>query len=293
MGTYMSGLVSQLQSDAIDQSVPLTTLLRKVKLAAVKLSLPDALEWVDAELSGYEQKPPEYRIVHGRLKWLNPYQGYLHVGFQDNKTAEKFETWPVPEAITSLESTLETKDGTYVLQMPPVVTHALSQNFGVSVTSAILEVPRGALVGIIEHVRGLALNWALELERAGVTGEGMSFSPQEQQIAKSAHISIGSFQGTFNTGDLSGSNARINTSSTDRSSNIAASDSLFQDLRAAIEEGVKNAHEQAIILRDLEDLQSSTNRDSRLAAYRKFVSDAANHMTILAPFIPALSALLL
>lgn len=288
----MLGLVNQLQADALDSSVSLTTLLRKVKVAAVKLGLTDTLEWVDAELDGYTKKVPDYREVHGKLKWFNPMRGYLPVAFQDNRTANEYEMWPVPESVASLESNLASDNATFVLQMPAPVTNLLSQSVGFRVTSAILEVPRGALVSIIEHVRNLVLNWALELERAGVTGDGLSFSVQEQKMAKSAHISIGTFQGTFNTGDLSGTNSRISQNSTDDSTNISADLSVFGAVEAAIKDGIQNVETRDLLLDDLERLKSSPEGSSRVKAYRQFISDAANHITVLGPFIPGLTAFL-
>jgi hypothetical protein len=285
----MTGLIDQLQQDATDPQVPLTTLLRKVKVAAVKLRLDDAMEWVDAELKGYTKDVPEYRRINGRLKWWNPYRGYLPVGFPDQKTASMFESRPVFEAVTSLESTIGSGEGTYFLDMPPAVTSALSKSFGIPVTEAILEVPKGALVGIIEHVRGLVLDWALALERAGITGEGLSFSAEEQRMAQTAHISIGSFQGNLNTGEVTGSNARLVSHSTDQSTNIANSPELFEQIREAIRDGVPGAADRETILSGLNKLESAPNKHSRIEAYRQVLTDTASYMTILMPFMPALA----
>jgi AbiTii len=45
-------------------------------------------------------------------------------------------------------------------------------------------IERSQLWNIIEQVRNLILNWALELEKAGVLGEDMHFSEQEKGEAK-------------------------------------------------------------------------------------------------------------
>jgi len=43
---------------------------------------------------------------------------------------------------------------------------------------------------IPEHIKDKVLDWALALEQAGVTGEGLSFSPQEKEIAHTVTFNI-------------------------------------------------------------------------------------------------------
>lgn len=45
----MSGIIEQIQRDALDPNFPVSALLRKVKLAAAKLKLPKVEDWVDSE----------------------------------------------------------------------------------------------------------------------------------------------------------------------------------------------------------------------------------------------------
>lgn len=284
------GLVSQLQQDAVDKDVSVSTLLRKVKIAAVKLNLSDALDWVDAELTGYSKDVPDYRKIHGRLKWWNPYRGYLPVGFPNQKTADLFELRPVFEAITSLEATLLSGDGTYTMNMPPAVTAALSKSFEIPVTEAILEVPKGALVGIIEHVRGLALDWALALERAGIMGENLGFTLGEKSMAKSAHISIGSFHGSLNAGDTVGEGSSINQAGRDL--RFQHHQNVFGTLKAAVASEVEDETERAALTARVEQLEAAIDAPSRLEAYRSLLADSANYMTLMAPFLPALTSLL-
>jgi hypothetical protein len=77
-------LIEELQANAIDQSVALGELLRKAKLAAVKLSRADFADWIEAESNGYRGRRngdvPEYRKVTTTLKWLNPYHGWQPTG---------------------------------------------------------------------------------------------------------------------------------------------------------------------------------------------------------------------
>jgi hypothetical protein len=174
--------------------------------------------------------------------------------------------------------------------MPTSVTNILSQSVGFRVPKAVCEFGRGALVGILQHVRGLVLDWALELERAGVTGQGLTFSSREQETAKAAHISIGTFNGSFNSGELSGANAQLHQNSVDNSTHISGDGSIFETIEAEVRSKVDGKDEQDRVLAELDHIRTAVDRPSKLAAYQAFITSAANHMTILAPFLPALGA---
>ena len=51
-----SGLIEEIQREALDASVSVGGLLRKVKLAAAKLRLAKVEQWVDSELKGYGER---------------------------------------------------------------------------------------------------------------------------------------------------------------------------------------------------------------------------------------------
>src|SRR3954471_21626278 len=75
------GLVLQLQSDAMDSSVPITDLLRKAKAVAVKLKQNELLQWLEYEITGYTKgaEIPTYRKQYSRLQFLNPVRGWCPV----------------------------------------------------------------------------------------------------------------------------------------------------------------------------------------------------------------------
>jgi hypothetical protein len=72
----MTSIVEQIQHDALDHNVPVSTLLRRVKLAATKLGLGAVEDWVEQELKGYRTHAPDYRVVAGRPMARNPYRGW-------------------------------------------------------------------------------------------------------------------------------------------------------------------------------------------------------------------------
>jgi hypothetical protein len=91
-----------------------------------------------------------------------------------------------------------------------------------------------------------------------------------------------------------GHNPRWNTNTTDQSVNSVtlSSDEIFVTLRQKIESGVSEGGEQRSILEKLEALQRAQDSPSFTQRYTEFMSAAANHMTIIGPFIPALTEML-
>jgi len=110
----MTGLVEQLQTDAFDHTVPVSTLLRKVKLCAVKLALQDALAWVDSELNGYTcsgDEMPAYRIGYGITMAQDRFARWVPFTLDNTDLADKIATVYLREPVHNYEDMLRT-DGT-------------------------------------------------------------------------------------------------------------------------------------------------------------------------------------
>lgn len=90
---------------------------------------------------------------------------------------------------------------------------------------------------------------------------------------------------------VNGPNARV-TFGHDASTNISYQGDLVQQVVDAVEAQVSDPESRAVLVSALQELGSARESASRLAAYQKLVANAANHMTILAPFLPALTGLL-
>jgi hypothetical protein len=289
----MVGLVEQIQQDALNPSVPVTTLLRKVKVAAVKLGLEDALSWVQNELEGYKDgNLPEYRISRGDTQGWNPYHGWQYIQIEDPKMADLIATVNLFEPIGSYESLLDNGDGNLKMPLPNEVVTTLNKIMNIEIPRVSNNFSRGVIVKIVQKVRDMVLDWSLELTRAGVTGEGMSFSEDERDRATNAQITIGSFHGSFNTGDAIGKNSKINQSTTDNSSNAVSQNVVFSEIEKAVIAQVSEPEIQSVILNANTEMQQASDQRALLAAYNKFISAAADHIQVISPFLPALSGLL-
>jgi len=191
----------------MNSGVPVSDLLRRVKLAAVKLGLGAVEDWVEHELKGYQGKPPEYRKVHGRPMGRNPYRGWMPLG----GNTESISWMPNAEPVSSLEALLAkaNKGSTFQVAYPDKLAAMLDQQNGVRGWNYALEVSPSELSRILDHVRTLVFEWALNLEKAGVMGSETSFDNEEKDKAqKSSTVinigHIGSFVGNLGQGNTSG-----------------------------------------------------------------------------------------
>lgn len=89
--------------------------------------------------------------------------------------------------------------------------------------------------------------------------------------------------------NVSGSNARVNLHSTDNSTNTVSTTSIFAQVASAIEQGVDDEAERATLLEALKAIEASNSAAGKGQAYQRLIANAANHMTILAPFLGPLA----
>jgi hypothetical protein len=94
---------------------------------------------------------------------------------------------------------------------------------------------------------------------------------------------------------VQGENARLNLNGTDNSVNVvtkSSSTEFFTEVRGQIESEIADGDERRKILEALTALEESHGKPSFAQRYTDFIAVAANHMAILAPFIPALTEML-
>jgi hypothetical protein len=192
-------LVNELQVSAENDHV--LTVLRKTTRLASKLDRQDILQWLECEQSGYgkDHPIPKYREV-GTLLAMKT-NGFVPMGFgkifsgtMDLPPAGLTVAVPIPDPISTIMSWMESGgDGKEVAspidrgtpydmairsfyQVDPMFAHQIS---------FVLHYNSAQIRAIPERIRDKVLEWACALERAGVTGEGLSFSAKEKQIAHS------------------------------------------------------------------------------------------------------------
>ena len=184
----MPALISELITMASASSVKTSDLLLKAMVAARRLKLTEWIEWINNELRGYPEgiEIPDYRKVRGELQIVTP-QGKPVLPSEHTmpeiieKLSVSFFYHPTADLDALLDSIepgkkLIQKFDAYKLES---VRKLLKCN-----GLPIIVLTKPQLEGVLAAVRLKILEWALDMDEVGIRGEGLSFTPNEQQIAQ-------------------------------------------------------------------------------------------------------------
>ena len=208
----MKSLVHELQQEAMNPNSRLSDILRKALVVSNKLKVDEFKIWIESEMKGYPKAEdiPSYRRVNGSVKAWNPYNGWIPVIVQDSRINDLISNRSIGRPISELESLCHQKDEGEALQVPLphdwiMKLFSKSEEYRLGMVPTLI-IDKSKLIGILDAVRNEILNWILELESQGILGDGMSFSTDEVNKAKSI-INIKSFMGIL--GDVSSSNVQF------------------------------------------------------------------------------------
>lgn len=190
----MAFVVIELQKEALDRNTRVADLLRKALVVAIKLKHAEFQSWIEGELNGYDKDVPEYRKAWGSIRGYNPYTGvWMPLHFENPKTAERFSQRSTGQSIAEIEDLVgRGKGGEFHMPFSKALQKELSAGFGFQ-TEVSLFVERAHLVGIVDAVRTIVLNWALKLEVEGILGDEMTFSDSEKKAAQQSPQNINNF----------------------------------------------------------------------------------------------------
>jgi hypothetical protein len=91
---------------------------------------------------------------------------------------------------------------------------------------------------------------------------------------------------------VSGPNSRVNINSNDQSNNTVVTGGVFNEVRRALDGAALPVEERTILRTLVDELESAPDKTSFNARYQAFIAAAANHMTLLAPFLTPLAHML-
>jgi hypothetical protein len=279
----VGSLIEELQAQALDRSVPVDDLLLKAKVVAEKLDIPELREWVNRELNGYGQNDqfPEYRKVQGDLQAFNPYHGWQPIIFPEpGKVKWLFEPRIVNSPAGQLEGAKD--DVEFSFNIEPSLKAQLIQALEYPCEVRCL-LNRSQILAIPGHVRSKILDWSLRLEKAGIRGEGLSFSQHEKERAHYVSISIhGNVENLSNVVDVA-QGAHVTTQQTSKAiidvSGLAA---LAADLRQHVDSVIAPDRREQFH-REIEVIESESQTETpnpgrlrrALTAVQAMVRDAA------------------
>jgi len=226
-----TSLIREIQTEALSSNASANSLLRKAKVAAVKLDASETCTWIEHELKGYGTIPPDsypdYRKINGTLRALNPYNGWIPVDLGNNSEFNYIMSLAhIGESMASIETTLNSGRGDRITF--PLDHHRKSiiyegQDFRFDLS---IHISKGQIESIRDSVINLILDWSLELEKQGVIGEGMSFSNEDKK--KAATVTQQIFAQNIGTvGDISD---QANVSTTQFASNSSLDRDAIKNL---------------------------------------------------------------
>jgi len=184
----MSSLIDELQRAAADPKISTTELLRKARIAASKLDSKDFEDWTRQELNGYKNvsELPGYRIVQGTAQAFNRWSGrWEAIAFEDPQHENFVSQGHLFGSLGELEDV--PKDGEIYLTFPPENLAVIREAVGESVEARI-SLSHSHIDAALHAVRNTILEWSLKLEKEGIVGEGLSFSPKEKEKANAITI---------------------------------------------------------------------------------------------------------
>ena len=163
-------------------------LLRMAKLISAKLGLLDVEAWISSELDGYGgREVPDYRTVRGRLEVMNPAMGWVPV------SGGNLPPIPIGDRLSEVEE-WATRPTVHLSLDEHVEVNSAFGNMADSFIQRAA-ISGSAVRGVIEAVRDKLLDWSVELEKRGITGENMSFGKEEQAAAHSQIFHIQNLTG--------------------------------------------------------------------------------------------------
>ncbi len=187
------GIVLELQKDCLNTSVSANSILRKAKVIASKLNLSDLRQWIDCELNGYNcslDELPKHRLGAGQPKFLNPSYGWLPIQTSDDHFGRTLRTVYLRQSVSELEILAKDgKSGMLLMNFSPSTEEIIQKQLPLRMQVA-LHFSKTEVVKALDFVRNKTLDWTLQLEERGVTGEGLSFGESEKMEAKTVTNNI-------------------------------------------------------------------------------------------------------
>ncbi len=244
-------------------------LLRIAYTVARKLKVDKFASWAKQELDGYQSIDnsviPEYRIVRGQLRGLNPYRGWIPAVIPDDNFAHTVESTVLFESVPEIEHLLSNNNGTLQKPLPHAASATLSKFFHME-TQFTLIIERSALEGILQDIRQRVLEWALQLEEEGILGDGVQFSDEEKRTAQGSTVQNWTTNNFIAPGGIQqlqqGTSHSTQSMEVQQQIDTQQLQTLTEQIRSHLGQTELGEEEQSEVLRELETLTLQAQSDS-------------------------------
>lgn len=187
-------LLDEIRSDLVNESANLSNTLRKAKILASAIGLPEFREWVDFELGGYtdREKVPSYRRF--RPTNLGDFSG----PFQSGVRNVVLPIFNLPPEVKDFAENLIFFDGVGALaargrdygqikwpqEMVMLARQAIQMDGGMVLVDAHQPVPAYLISGILDQVKTKLLDFVLGLQESNVTSDDLANRTVEPEVAR-------------------------------------------------------------------------------------------------------------
>lgn len=187
-------LLDEIRSDLVNEVVDISNTLRKAKILASAIGLPEFRDWVGCELSGYTDMDtvPSYR----RFRPTN--LGTFSGPFQSMVKNMVLPTHDLPDEVREFAENLIFCDGVGALEAQRSGTHqrvwpqemvmfarsSIQMTGGMVLVDAYQPVPSYAISGVLDQVKNRLLDFVLGLQESNVTAEDINNRSVEHEVAR-------------------------------------------------------------------------------------------------------------
>ncbi|MDE0630641.1 MAG: hypothetical protein OXH73_03975 [Caldilineaceae bacterium] len=188
-------LLNDIRTDLVNESASLANTLRKAKILAREINLPEFREWVESELNGYQdvQKIPHYRKFpavnlgvtsgpFGRMDKNVPIPTtHLPVSIKD--FAENLILF---EGVGELEAQASgnTKQRKWPPELVMLTRSYLGWSGGMELIDAYQPIPTHIFVGTLDQIKNRLLDFVLGLQEHNITPENMKNQTEAKENAR-------------------------------------------------------------------------------------------------------------
>ena len=205
-------LLNEISSDLLNESAGLSNTLRKAKVLATQISLPEFREWVDSELEGYSGNDtvPEYRSF--RPSNFGTFSGPFGSIVRNmaiptynlpDSVKEFAENLRIYDGIGALEGMLSQDTETFQINWTPelvILSREVTRLEGdMILVQAHQPIPLYFISGIMDKVKNKLLDFILAMQDSDITSEDLENRTVESSLARNI----------FNTVNVYGHNAVV------------------------------------------------------------------------------------
>ena len=187
-------LLDEIRSDLVNESANLSNTLRKAKILASAIGLPEFREWVDFELNGYTDRDsvPSYR----RFRPIN--LGTFTGPLQSGANNVMLPTYNLPEMVKEFAENLVFFDGVGALEaqtsnsyerkwpqeMVMLARDAMKMTGGMVLVDVQQPIPAHLISGVLDQVKNKLLDFVLGLQESNITSEDLDNRTVETEVAR-------------------------------------------------------------------------------------------------------------